>query len=58
MNLNFHRITRRELGISAGALFAATLTVGTALAQDVTTVQMVLWPGPEGDAMQKVLIGT
>jgi multiple sugar transport system substrate-binding protein len=55
MNLNFHRITRRELGISAGALFAATLTVGTALAQDVTTVKMVLWPGPEGDAMQKVV---
>ena len=55
MNLNFHRIMRRALGISAGALLAATLTLGTALAQDVTTVKMVLWPGPEGDAMQKVV---
>ena len=47
----------RRLGLITGALCAATVLAGcaSAFAADVTTVNMVLWPGPEGDAMQKVV---
>ena len=44
---------------SAIALVSAlSLVVGLAVlptANAATTVKMVLWPGPEGDAMQKVV---
>jgi len=38
-----------------GAVAAAMLGLGGLLAAQATTVTMVLWPGPEGDAMQKVV---
>ena len=46
-----------RLSLITGALCAATILAGStwAFAADVTTVNMVLWPGPEGDAMQKVV---
>ncbi|RLQ85304.1 ABC transporter substrate-binding protein [Notoacmeibacter ruber] len=37
---------------AAAAMFSIAMQ---AHAQDVTNVRMVLWPGPEGDAMQKVV---
>jgi len=36
---------------------AAMICVGGLLSAQNTTVTMVLWPGPEGDAMQKVVDG-
>jgi multiple sugar transport system substrate-binding protein len=38
-----------------GAVMATMLSLGGLLAAQSTTVTMVLWPGPEGDAMQKVV---
>lgn len=50
------RIGRGRLGLVAGALFgAAMLACGSQAMAATTTVNMVLWPGPEGNAMQKVV---
>lgn len=47
-------LTRALVGATAAALlFGAGVTPATAA--PVTTIKMVLWPGPEGDAMQKVV---
>lgn len=47
-------LTRALVGASAVAmLFGSGITPATAA--PVTTIKMVLWPGPEGDAMQKVV---
>lgn len=49
-------ISRRRFGYLAATISTAALLAGTLPASaDVTTVNMVLWPGPEGDAMQKVV---
>ena len=48
------RLNRTTIGlVSALALIAGLTVLPTANA--ATTVKMVLWPGPEGDAMQKVV---
>ena len=44
--------------ISIALVSALSLVIGLAVlpaANAATTVTMVLWPGPEGDAMQKVV---
>lgn len=38
-----------------GVVMAAMVSMGGLLAAQAKTVTMVLWPGPEGDAMQKVV---
>ncbi|TPW27554.1 ABC transporter substrate-binding protein [Pararhizobium mangrovi] len=40
---------------AAGVLGAVAFSVTPSVADAQTTVRMVLWPGPEGDAMQKVV---
>ncbi len=51
--MNFHFPTKL-LGSVAVVSLVSSLAA-SAYAQDVTNVRMVLWPGPEGDAMQQVV---
>ena len=48
-------LNRRRFGHFAVAASLIVTMAGAASAQAATTVNMVLWPGPEGDAMQKVV---
>lgn len=48
-------LNRRRFGHFAAAASIIVTMAGAASALAATTVNMVLWPGPEGDAMQKVV---
>jgi multiple sugar transport system substrate-binding protein len=48
-------LNRRRFVCFVVAAGLVTMTAGAAPALAATTVNMVLWPGPEGDAMQKVV---
>jgi multiple sugar transport system substrate-binding protein len=48
-------LSRRRLGYFVVAASLVATMAGGAPAVAATTVNMVLWPGPEGDAMQKVV---
>ena len=48
-------LNRRGFGHFAAAASIIVTMAGAASALAATTVNMVLWPGPEGDAMQKVV---
>ena len=48
-------LSRRRFGYFAVAASVVALLAGAVSAPAATTVNMVLWPGPEGDAMQKVV---
>jgi multiple sugar transport system substrate-binding protein len=48
-------LNRRRFGYFATAASIVAMMAGAASAPAATTVNMVLWPGPEGDAMQKVV---
>ncbi len=49
------RTGKGRLGLVTGALFGGMMLAASSLAIAATTVNMVLWPGPEGNAMQKVV---
>ena len=48
-------LNRRRFGYFAVAASVVAWLAGAVSAAAATTVNMVLWPGPEGDAMQKVV---
>ena len=48
-------LNRRRFGYLAAATSLVATVTCAASALATTTVNMVLWPGPEGNAMQKVV---
>jgi multiple sugar transport system substrate-binding protein len=48
-------LNRTRFGYFAVAASVVAMLAGASSALGATTVNMVLWPGPEGDAMQKVV---
>jgi len=55
--MNGERVEMRIRKLLTAAIAAGALLAGIAVApaQAATTVKMILWPGPEGEAMQKVV---